>query len=657
MKTKSTFRRKNNIILRIVKDLLVGLIVSTILCILLVMLHEGIGEKWPHIGSVDIASINNQELFFTELSLVFLVISFVTLLANRTETVYWVDVIQYRLIKPNHSSIVDISSYIFANLIISLFAFLFPFASKLALFSFVLTIILLGFLSIKLLMAFFGIDALKEELEAEYRKALDFRKTVCELYYYDDIIVSSNYQLRKVRLGVQIRLKDAWYNMKCFFRKAYAPHQLPYQLEDYGSAAPIEQKDGNIDSVYEKLMKQNLWKGSKQILSKGALILKYIKVKYVYSKKFEGNINACLDMRDNLYANTIKCIEERRISESSEQIQFLFRYREYEHALSCMKLAIEKCPIAFLHVFDDYLAWDMNTLMYGYRPCANMLNQQIVELKKHPEYPILKNNKGLENAYHVLAWISQCDETMLQRQFQHAMQEEDAVGASFIYDRINGCVGSMFVLISGLTREFLNVKDGSKAFPMLKEKLEDMSFRKEFNAALGQRANECIARKDGKDREALYALAFGENKFDVAYHMLKKYQMQLDEYIRKAESVPGAITLRIDRDVLNCIKLAEASTCDLGKVYRLLEQAFLEERMESDTFLEFMDLIASCYKMANDHGKHSYCAPLVEKYQREIVKPCYSVLSKKGMNIDDICKKSVRSYSPFWKDVAAEKSH
>ena len=136
------------------------MVITLLIYCLASLLYSNVLEKWFDTWNIAIVDFNVQEIFYTELSLVFLVISFVTLLANKTETVYWVDVIQYRLVKPNHTSIVDISSYIFANLILSLIAFNFPALSNLVIISFIITIVLLGFLSIKLLISFFTFQKL-----------------------------------------------------------------------------------------------------------------------------------------------------------------------------------------------------------------------------------------------------------------------------------------------------------------------------------------------------------------------------------------------------------------------------------------------------------------------------------------------------------------
>ena len=126
--------RKNNIMKRIVRDLMTGIIVSALLCYGLSSAYEKFIQTVC--GGKILIDANNPDILFTQLSLVFIVISFVTLLANKTENVYWVDVIQYRLVKPNHTSIVDITTFIFANLIISIVAFYYPVKNQMILFSF-----------------------------------------------------------------------------------------------------------------------------------------------------------------------------------------------------------------------------------------------------------------------------------------------------------------------------------------------------------------------------------------------------------------------------------------------------------------------------------------------------------------------------------------
>ena len=179
--------RNVSIYVRIFKRIVVGIVLSLLINSFLSLSYTYVLQNLFELFEINISKYNVADIFFTELSLVFLVISFVTLLANKTESVYWVDVIQYRLIKPDYTSVVDISSYIFANLILSLVAFVFSDLDNVMITSFVITIILLGFLCIKLLISFFGKEQLKDELVRDYEAALEYRKLVYDLRCKVDI--------------------------------------------------------------------------------------------------------------------------------------------------------------------------------------------------------------------------------------------------------------------------------------------------------------------------------------------------------------------------------------------------------------------------------------------------------------------------------------
>lgn len=362
-------RKKNsNIVLRILKDVVIGMAITIIIYYSASLLYFHVLKQWFSLSNITITEFNVQEIFFTELSLVFLVISFVTLLANKTETVYWVDVIQYRLVKPNHTSIVDISSYIFANLILSLIAFVFPALSNMMIISFIITIILLGFLSFKLLISFFGVEHLKEELKKEYRMALEYRKLVCVLQ-----------EETKSRLQFEV-IKG----------------KNQYEQEDLGEFGSRLQKDTNeLQDIHDRLLTNEEGYGLRSKRS-------YRKLLY-YAKRFDYKVYQYEIMRDGLYSNILRCINEIRIKEIGEQILFLLRYKEYEYAHDCIRKTLEQCPIAFLDMFDeslDEIPKDEDLICFLY--------QVVVELSENPENARLIKSEKYKNAVKRLtAWADE----------------------------------------------------------------------------------------------------------------------------------------------------------------------------------------------------------------------------------------------------------
>lgn len=126
--------------------------------------------KWeiPKIGDIS-----------TNISVVFLVVTFVTLLSGRTKKIYWVDLVNYSLVKPIATSVLAISSYIFACLTFSVgIELLFSnrtdmlaFYNSASSILFCISILLISFLSVKLLMSYFGSESVKRSLEKEYLKS------------------------------------------------------------------------------------------------------------------------------------------------------------------------------------------------------------------------------------------------------------------------------------------------------------------------------------------------------------------------------------------------------------------------------------------------------------------------------------------------------
>ena len=365
-------KKRDSIILRIFKDIMVGISITVAIYCSVIFLYSNIFKRWFDLMNIKITDFDVQEIFFTELSLVFLVISFVTLLANKTETVYWVDVIQYRLVKPNRTSIVDISSYIFANLILSLLAFVFPALNNIMLISFVITIILLGFLSFKLLISFFGVDHLKDELKKEYQMALEYRKLICVL---------QEMSKRSIQIDV---LKTP---------SEYAEHGLG----EFGSRLQIDTNE--LQNLQDSLLRNeegfgihsNKW---------------YRKFLY-YAKRFEYRVYQYEIMRDGLYSNVLRCIDEFRINEIGEQILFLLQYKEYEYAYDCIKKVMEQCPIAFLDMFDesfDEIPKDEDLIGFLY--------QVLLDLRENPDNTRLLKSAKYKNA--IMCFITWADKDLEQ---------------------------------------------------------------------------------------------------------------------------------------------------------------------------------------------------------------------------------------------------
>lgn len=110
--------------------------------------------------------INRFDLLFTQISVSFILISLVSVLSTTTNIVYWVDVSQYKLVKPKYTGFIDYASYILACLAVSVACVLWK--SNYVLIPFLYSIVLLAFLTIKMLGSYFARDSVKKELHDKF---------------------------------------------------------------------------------------------------------------------------------------------------------------------------------------------------------------------------------------------------------------------------------------------------------------------------------------------------------------------------------------------------------------------------------------------------------------------------------------------------------
>lgn len=632
---------------RILRDIITGLVISLFLCIVLTKLYDALCVQILAAG-FSLPEFNYQDLFFTELSIAFLVISFVTLLANKTEDIYWVDVIQYRLVKPDYTSIVDISCYIFANMIISLFAYLVPTRWNLLLFSFVQIILLLGLLSMKLLMAFFGIDDLKIELEEEYEKALDFRKTVVLIHnYYDSnpylvgyrtitlpnhrhYMQSANILGKCALLFVlithffRIYLKHAI--LGAFKSKEFSRIQL-FSLKEFNENQHVDYQDGSIEQIYE-----NIISGKKGPPITNLYILKqYIKM-YKYSMRFDGNIQAHAEMMDSLYTNTINAIEHKEIQKSCEQICFMFRYKEYQHALSCMQFSLEHCPTIFVKEFTYLQKHSVDSANY-----MPMLNEMIVSLMKLPEYKIYKESSIIKPMFSFMSMRSiYLMPDILIRQYQHALKDNDQSGIESIYQTLASKCSTQIIKDEFLVG-MVKADDSLKYHSYF---LDAESSKNKIPQTMIDTLNNhmaCIVENIGTQDKTHYIstmfdIAFNEYGSHTVCTLLNAHCLWMKTSIM--DSFLKNCLQYLTEDNRNHLLQNLISICDIFKIYRLIENKYRSNELCEHDFIQLVDKLGECYDFMFDWNHEADKLPLAQEIKRSIIKPCAIVLSEKQCSID-----------------------
>ena len=258
----------------------------------------------PEVIKLVANSFSTDDILFSSLSLVFLVLSFVSLLAGKTESIYWVDSIHYHLIEPQFFSIIDMAAYLFGALFCCFVAYLFPNDSLevLSVASFVVIVVLLSYMSFKLLVSFFGTDSTKRKLRKDYENALLFRKWVYSCVKSQEKFVPKELYMYSEQFGYHDEITDCYEKIKNF----------PEQFEG-------KEEKKNID---------------------------------LYRKKYGYDIYSFAKMRDGLFENLQECIARNDIPNIVEQISFLAEYHEYNLVYFSLDNLAELCPAAIPKALD-----------------------------------------------------------------------------------------------------------------------------------------------------------------------------------------------------------------------------------------------------------------------------------------------------------------
>lgn len=120
----------------------------------------------PLSGLVDNNFIN---LFISQISTTFLVTAFLSFLGDKNAQIYWTTAMDHKLVHPKGSSLMDLASYSFCTLPISLLAILLQ--AKLCFFcSFLINIWVLVVITWRMIMTFYSRKQIKDELQELFRQ-------------------------------------------------------------------------------------------------------------------------------------------------------------------------------------------------------------------------------------------------------------------------------------------------------------------------------------------------------------------------------------------------------------------------------------------------------------------------------------------------------
>ena len=117
----------------------------------------------------DLVDDNFINLFISQISTTFLVTAFLSFLGDKNAQIYWTTAMDHKLVHPKGSSLMDLASYSFCTLPISLLAILLQ--AKLCFFcSFLINIWVLVVITWRMIMTFYSRKQIKDELQELFRQ-------------------------------------------------------------------------------------------------------------------------------------------------------------------------------------------------------------------------------------------------------------------------------------------------------------------------------------------------------------------------------------------------------------------------------------------------------------------------------------------------------
>ncbi len=238
-KNRNTLIRKKDI----ARFFFPSLAIVCAVCLLGCILDNALGITDYLFGSRERAESVVTDFFLVEVQVTFIVLSLSTVLSTRSKRVYWVDSFQYRLVRPRFTNFTALSSYILATLVIGTVCEILdrcikdPCMLMGVLISFLLSVVLMIILSVRMIGANFGEEAIKAELEEELSKWKDGQEL------QEHIAYDAGLRIPMIRELVQVTFQEAeerqlghvCENLSLLFRAGF-PHELK-RCYDYVSKA------------------------------------------------------------------------------------------------------------------------------------------------------------------------------------------------------------------------------------------------------------------------------------------------------------------------------------------------------------------------------------------------------------------------------------
>lgn len=229
MEKKAKLLVKSDILRYFIPALIIGFLVSLAACLLDRTLRI---TTFLFRNEQDARSIVT-DFFLVEIQVTFIVVSLSTALSTQSKRIYWVDSFRYRLVKPKLTNFTALSSYILAALSIGILWEILDrclpgFNGLLGvLVSFFLSLVFMIILSMRMIGANFGEEAIKRELEEELRNRLDAREINEHIAYDKGLRIPEMRELVQVTFQEieEKQLDLVGENLDLMFRLGF-PHEL-----------------------------------------------------------------------------------------------------------------------------------------------------------------------------------------------------------------------------------------------------------------------------------------------------------------------------------------------------------------------------------------------------------------------------------------------
>lgn len=339
--------------------------------------------------------MNRFDMFFTQTSVSFIIISLVSVLSTTTKIVYWEDISQYKLVKPKYTSFIDFAAYILSCLTISTVCLLVK--SNMIFVPFLISIVLLALLTVKMIGSYFARDSVREELrdiiiqskDSDYDKYVERKSRLIENTYKE--IDSKDYRLIEENTDLLIECKEYG---SCIYILDYIGELLPdlfcKLIEKYDGI--LKNTNRRISDKYYQLLSSN----TIRFINNGRLAIFATKAFKLY---LNGRINQILNAVEAYNGSIQK--EPRKKMVFYRQCLDLDRYSLGKIYAACIKNDNFELLNEFLSTYNEQLKMIFDCAINNYydtdQHFAERLKQIYIvdfEIKKVVSDLVKKINAG-----------------------------------------------------------------------------------------------------------------------------------------------------------------------------------------------------------------------------------------------------------------------